>query len=85
MKKKCLRICCCLFLYSQNNSLKASPAGLLQTLPLLHYPWSDIFLGVVTSPPPSDGNTSALTMVSFLKMAKIILLLKVPLARETAE
>ncbi len=71
---------------SQNKPSNAPPAGLLQPLPMPQRPWSDISLDFVTRLPPSDGNTTILTVVDrFSKVVKFIALPKLPSAKETAE
>lgn len=60
-----------LLLVSSNHSLR---------------PWSDISLDFVTGLPPSEGNTTILTVVDrFSKMVRFIALPKLPSAKETAE
>lgn len=71
---------------TQNKHSNAPPAGLLQPLPVPRRPWSDISLDFVTGLPPSEGNTTILTVVDrFSKMVKFIALPKLPSAKETAE
>lgn len=71
---------------AQNKSFPQPPAGFLLPLPVPAHPWSDISLDFVTVLPPSDGNTTFLTVVdSFSKMAHFIPILKLPTAKETAE
>ena len=48
---------------SQHKSARHAPSGLLQPLPIAHRPWSHISLDFVTGLPPSDGNTTILTVV----------------------
>lgn len=50
-----------------------------------HRPWSDISPDFVTGLPPSEGNTTILTVVDrFSKMVPFIPLPKMPSAKETA-
>ena len=71
---------------SQHKSARHAPSGLLQPLPIAHRPWSHISLDFVTGLPPSDGNTTILTVVDrFSKSAHFIPLPKLPSAKETAE
>ena len=71
---------------SQHKSARHAPSGLLQPLPIAHRPWSHISLDFVTGLPPSDGNTTILTVVDrFSKSAHFIPLSKLPSAKETAE
>lgn len=71
---------------SRNKASHRPPAGLLRPLPVPHRPWSNIALDFVTGLPPSEGNTTVLTVVDrFSKMAHFIPLPKLPTAKETAE
>ncbi len=70
---------------AQNKSSNAPPTGLLQPLPVPWRPWSDISLDFVTGLPPSEGNTTILTVDQFSKMVKFIALPKLPSAKETGE
>ena len=71
---------------ARNKVSRQPPAGLLQPLPVPHRPWSDISLDFVTGLPPSDGNTTILTIVDrFSKMVHFVPLPKLPSAKETAE
>ena len=71
---------------SQHKSARHAPSGLLQPLPIAHGPWSHISLDFVTGLPPSDGNTTILTIVDrFSKSDHFIPLPKLPSAKETAE
>lgn len=55
--------------------------GLLHPLPVPHRPWSDIAVDFVTGLPPSEGNTTVLTVVDrFSKMAHFIPMSKLPSA-----
>lgn len=61
-------------------------AGLLQPLPVPGRPWSHIGVDFVTGLPPSDGNTTILTIVDrFSKAVHYVPLTKLPSALETAE
>jgi hypothetical protein len=71
---------------SQKKTRRQAQAGLLQPLPVPHHPWSHISLNFVTGLPPSDGNTTIVTMVDrFSKAAHFIPLPKSPSAKETAQ
>uniref|UniRef100_A0A3B3E207 Gypsy retrotransposon integrase-like protein 1 n=1 Tax=Oryzias melastigma TaxID=30732 RepID=A0A3B3E207_ORYME len=62
-----------------------APAGLLQPLPVPHRPWSHIAVDVVTGLPPSEGNTTILTIVDrFSKSVHFVPLPRLPSAFETA-
>lgn len=62
-----------------------APAGLLRPLPVPHRPWSHIAVDFITGLPPSEGNTTILTIVDrFSKMVHFIPLSKLPSALETA-
>ncbi|KAL1021133.1 hypothetical protein UPYG_G00009230, partial [Umbra pygmaea] len=66
------------------NSNKPS-TGLLRPLPIPRRPWSHVALDFVTGLPPSDGNTTILTVVDrFTKFAYYLPLPKLPSAQETA-
>ncbi len=68
------------------KSLKQSPAGLLQPLPIPRRPWSHIAIDFITDLPNSQGNTTILTIVDrFSKACRLIPLPKLPSALETAE
>ena len=70
--------------HTKGNSLY--PQGLLQPLPVSHYPWSRIALDFVTRLPESQGHTVILTVVDcFSKAAHFILLPKLPSSKETAQ
>ena len=63
-----------------------SPQGLLQPLPIPHRPWSHIALDFVTGLPPSNHNTTILTIIDrFSKAVHFIPLTKLPSASETAQ
>lgn len=49
---------------SQHKSSQQAPPGLLQPLPVPHWPWSHISLDFVTGLPASHGNTVILTVVN---------------------
>ena len=73
-------VCC------RNKTSRKPPSGLLRPLPIPHRPWSDIALDFVTGLPPSEGNTTILSVIDrFSKMAHFIALPKLPSAKETAE
>ena len=58
----------------------------LRLLPVPHHLWFDISLDFVTELPPSEGNTTILTVVDrFSKMVHFVPLPKLPSAKETAE
>ena len=61
------------------------PAGLLRPLPVPHRPWSHIAVDFITGLPPSEGNTTILTIVDrFSRAVHFIPLSKLPSALETA-
>lgn len=63
-----------------------APAGQLHPLPIPRQPWSDISLDFVTGLPPSNGNTTILTIVDpFSKMVHFVALPKLLSAKEMAE
>ena len=65
--------------------LTALPPGLLRPLPVPHRPWSHIAVDFVMGLPPSEGNTTILTIVDrFSKVVHFIPLSKLPSALETA-
>ena len=71
---------------ARNKNSRRPPSGLLQPLPVPHRPWSDISLDFVTGLPPSEGNTTILTVVDrFSKMVHFIPMPKLPSAKGTAE
>lgn len=71
---------------AQQKTSHQPPSGLLQPLPVPSRPWSDISLDFVTGLPPSEGNTTVLTVVDrFSKMVHFIPLTKLPSAKETAD
>ena len=71
---------------AQNKTSRSPPSGLLKPLPVPHRPWSEISLDFVTGLPPSEGNTTVLTVVDrFSKMVHFIPLPKLPSAKGTAE
>ena len=60
-------------------------SGLLKPLPIPRRPWSHIALDFVTGLPPSDGNTTILTVVDrFSKSVHLVPLPKIPSAKRTA-
>ena len=70
---------------ARNKTSTRPPAGLLQPLPVPRRPWSHISLDFVTGLPPSEGNTTILTVVDrFSKSVHFIPLPKLPSAKETA-
>lgn len=71
---------------AQNKTQQQTTFGLLQPLPVPHHPWSHISLDFVTALPPSDGNTTILTVVDrFSKAAHFIPLPKLPSPKETGQ
>lgn len=71
---------------ARNKTSSKPQMGLLQPLPILSRPWSDISMDFVTGLPPSKGNTTVLTVVDrFSKMVHFIALQKLPSAKETAQ
>ena len=70
---------------ARNKTSTQPPAGLLQPLSVPKRPWSHISLDFVTGLPPSDGNTTILTVVDrFSKAVHFIPLPDLPSAKETA-
>lgn len=70
---------------AQNKTSTQPPAGLLQPLSVPRRPWSHISLDFVTGLPPSDGNTTILTVVDrFSKSVHFIPLPSLPSSSETA-
>ncbi len=62
------------------------PAGLLQPLPIPQRPWSHIAIDFVTDLPSSNHFTTILTVIDrFSKACRLIPLMKLPTAFETAE
>uniref|UniRef100_A0A4W6E7Z3 Gypsy retrotransposon integrase-like protein 1 n=1 Tax=Lates calcarifer TaxID=8187 RepID=A0A4W6E7Z3_LATCA len=71
---------------SSNKTSRQPPHGLLHPLPVPKRPWSDISMDFVTGLPPSEGNTTILTIVDrFSKMVHFVPMSKLPSAKETAE
>uniref|UniRef100_A0A674NCH2 Gypsy retrotransposon integrase-like protein 1 n=1 Tax=Takifugu rubripes TaxID=31033 RepID=A0A674NCH2_TAKRU len=69
----------------RSKSSHRAPAGLLQPLPIPPRPWSHIAVDFVTGLPPSEGNTTILTVVDrFSKAVHFVPLPKLPTALETA-
>ncbi|KAJ8365317.1 hypothetical protein SKAU_G00141480 [Synaphobranchus kaupii] len=68
---------------ARSKASHQAPAGLLQPLPVPSRPWSHIVVDFVTRLPPSEGNTTILTVVDrFSKAAHFIPL---PTAQETTD
>ncbi|KAI2643953.1 Transposon Tf2-9 polyprotein [Labeo rohita] len=62
------------------------PAGLLQPLPIPQRPWSHIAIDFLTDLPSSNNYTTILTVIDrFSKACRVIPLVKLPTAWETAE
>ncbi len=71
---------------ARGKSSHLPPAGLLCPLPIPGRPWSHIALDFVTGLPPSQGNSTILTIVDrFSKAVHFVPLPKLPTALETAE
>ena len=71
---------------ARNKTLTCPRSGLLRPLPIPSRPWSHIALDFVTGLPPSEGNTTILTVIDrFSKAAHFITLPKLPSSRETAD
>lgn len=71
---------------AQNKGSHQPPSGLLQPLPVPGRPWSHISLDFVTGLPPSEGNTTILTIIDrFSKAVHFVPLPKLPSAQETAQ
>lgn len=70
---------------ARNKSRNQHPAGLLQSLPTPHRPWSHIALDFVTGLPVLAGKTTILTVIDrFSKAAHFVALEKLPTAAETS-
>lgn len=66
-------------IYARNKPSHQPPAGPLQPLPIPHRPWSCISVNFITGLPPSDGNTTILTITDcFSKMTHLFPLPKLP-------
>lgn len=62
------------------------PAGLLNSLPILHRSWSHIALNCITCLPPLEGHTTILTIFKrFSKAELFVLFSTLPSAAETGE
>ena len=71
---------------ARNKSSHCAPAGLLQPLPIPHRPWSHIAVDFVTGLPPSQSNTTILTIIDrFSKSVHFVPLSKLPSALETSD
>ena len=71
---------------AQNKTSTRPRSGLLRPLHIPSCPWSHIALDFVTSLPPSEGNTTILTVIDrFSKAVHFIALPKLPSSRETAD
>ncbi|KAJ8332896.1 hypothetical protein SKAU_G00417920 [Synaphobranchus kaupii] len=71
---------------ARSKASHQAPAGLLQPLPVPSRPWSHIGVDFVTGLPPSEGNTTILTVVDrFSKAAHFIPLPGLPTAQRTAD
>lgn len=71
---------------AHSKSTTRATAGLLQPLSTPHRPWSHISIAFVTGLPPSDGDTTIVTVVdSFSKLVHFIPTEKLPSAKGTAE
>ena len=71
---------------ARSKSSHRAPAGLLRPLPIPNRPWSHIAVDFVTGLPPSEGNTTILTIVDrFSKSVHYVPLPKLPSALETAD
>ena len=71
---------------ARNKTSTRPRSGLLRPLPIPSRPWSHIALDFVTGLPPSEGNTTILTVIDrFSKAAHFIALPKLPSSRETAD
>ena len=71
--------------YAHSKASHPPPAGLCRPLPVPHQPWSHIAVDFVTGLPPSESNTTILTIVDrFSKSVHFIPLSKLPSALETA-
>ncbi|KAL0194547.1 hypothetical protein M9458_008119 [Cirrhinus mrigala] len=71
---------------NQIKSQHQRPAGLLQPLPIPERPWSHLAVDFVTDLPPSNHNTTVLTIIDrFSKACRFIPLPKLPTAWETAQ
>lgn len=71
---------------ARSKSSHQAPAGLLCPLPVPSCPWSHIAVDFVTGLPPSEGNTTILTIIDrFSKAVHFVPLPKLPSATETAD
>lgn len=71
---------------AHNKGTNGASPGLLQPLSTPHHMWSHIYIDFVTGLPPSDGNTTILTVGDcFYKIVHFIPSKKLPSAREAAE
>ena len=71
---------------ARNKTSTHPHSGLLRPLPIPSRPWSHIALDFVTGLPPSEGNTTILTVIDRLsKATHFIALPKLPSSRETAD
>ncbi|KAI2646539.1 Transposon Tf2-8 polyprotein [Labeo rohita] len=71
---------------NQIKSQHQRPAGLFQPLPIPERPWSHLAVDFVTDLPPSNHNTTVLTIIDrFSKACRFIPLPKLPTAWETAQ
>lgn len=68
---------------ARNKLCHRPPAGLLQPLPVTSHPWSHVTIDLVTGLPPSEGNTTILTIIDrFSKAVHFVPLPKLPTALE---
>ena len=71
---------------ARNKTSNQSSSGFLHPLPIPKRPWSHIAVDFITGLPPSNGNTTILTIIDrFSKSAHFIALPKLPSAKETSE
>ncbi|XP_061833253.1 uncharacterized protein [Nerophis lumbriciformis] len=81
--RKFIAACC---ICSRNKANHSPPAGLLHPLLIPSRPWSHIAFDFITGLPPSNGNTTILTIIDrFSKAAHFIPLPKLPSSAETTE
>lgn len=70
---------------ARNKVSRRPPPSQLHHPPVPSCPWSDISIDFVTGLPPSEGNTTILTIIDrFSKLVHFVPLPKLPSAKETA-
>uniref|UniRef100_A0A8C5QNB5 Gypsy retrotransposon integrase-like protein 1 n=1 Tax=Leptobrachium leishanense TaxID=445787 RepID=A0A8C5QNB5_9ANUR len=70
---------------AQNKTPADLPVGLLQPLPVPSRPWTHLSMDFIVDLPPSEGNTTILTVIDrFSKMAHFVPLKKLPSSEQLA-